>query len=193
MKEIFNNKTSKLTFMGIMLAITALFVVATAIPNFAVSVAVIMFLPTIITGIILGPVHGAIMGLFAGVFTMLRALFMPMSPFDYFFINPLVSVLPRIFIGVIASFVFKLFGRKLRVNAIFSSSIAGGAGILTNTFLVILMLYLVNGQVMVEAFGMGFIGALITLFLSNGIIELLSAIIVVPIIYGAFKSYAKSK
>jgi len=96
-----NNKTGKLTFMGVMLALTITFVAVTAIPTASASMALLIFLPTIITSIIQGPKSGAVMGAMAGFATLLRALLAPASPLDYLFLNPLVAVLPRIFIGVV--------------------------------------------------------------------------------------------
>ncbi|MPW27177.1 ECF transporter S component [Alkalibaculum sp. M08DMB] len=187
------NKTTRLTFMGVMLALTVIFVFATVLPSFAVSIALVLFLPTLLTGIIYGPTSGAIMGACAGAATLLRALFFPLSPFDYFFINPLVSVLPRIFIGVVAYYVFALLRDKLKANHIISVAIGASMGTLTNTVLVVGMLYLVNGEIMVEAMGMGFIVGLGTLFLANGIIEIVATAIVVPIVYETYTRYLKTK
>ncbi|MFZ7131002.1 MAG: ECF transporter S component [Eubacteriales bacterium] len=192
MKTILKD-TSKLTFMGVMLALTILFVVATVIPNLAISIAVVIFLPTILTGIVLGPVSGGFIGFCAGLATLLRALLLPMSPFDVFFINPLVSILPRIFIGIVAYYSFILV-QKVIHNNIISSSIAGGVGMITNTFLVVGMLYIVFGQTMVDAMeGMAFLSALGFLFTTNGVIEMITAIIIVPVVYGAYLRYSKMR
>lgn len=187
------NKTNRLTFMGIMLALTIVFVLATTLPNFAVSIAVVIFLPTVLTGIVYGPVSGAIMGACAGMATLLRALLLPLSPFDYFFINPMVSVLPRIFIGVAAYYAFVLLHKRFKANAVISSAFAAGIGAITNTLLVVGALYIVNGQTMVEAMGMGFAAALFTLFTTNGVVEIGAAVIIMPIIYGAYSRYLKMK
>jgi len=115
---------------------------------------------------------------------------MPLSPFDYFFIHPMVSIFPRMFIGVAASGAFYLLNEKLSLPDILSASISGALGMLTNTILVVTMLYVVHGQNMVEAMGgMGLITALGVLFASNGIIEMISAAIVVPILYKIFLQY----
>jgi uncharacterized membrane protein len=57
--------------------------------------ATIMHIPAIIGGIMQGPVVGAIVGLIFGVSSFLNAT-VPL------FKDPLVAILPRIFIGVIA-------------------------------------------------------------------------------------------
>jgi uncharacterized membrane protein len=190
-KEKFSS-TGRLTFMAIMLAMTIVFVMATVIPNFAVSMAVAMFLPTILTGIVLGAKEGMVMGALAGALTLFRALFLPLSPFDYFFINPLVSVFPRIFIGVAATVAFYLFNVKLKVPEIISASISGAFAMFTNTVLVVTMLYVVHGQNMIDAMGgMGLVTALGVLFASNGLIEMISAALIVPILYRVFIQYSR--
>ncbi len=144
-----NNKTGKLTFMGVMLALTITFVAVTAIPTASASMALLIFLPTIITSIIQGPKSGAVMGAMAGFATLLRALLAPASPLDYLFLNPLVAVLPRIFIGVVPYYVFKLFRNLIKSKTI-GLLIAGISGAITNTALVVLMLYVVYSERIVQ-------------------------------------------
>jgi uncharacterized membrane protein len=131
MKDILNN-TRKLTFLGVMLALTIAFVAITALPTASASMALLIFIPTIVTSIVMGPKAGALMGFCAGVTTLLRGLLAPLSPFDLFFINPLVSVLPRIFIGVVPYYIYKL------LNALFknSSNCRVGRSIFQNSIII---------------------------------------------------------
>lgn len=185
------SSTSRLTFMAVMLAITIVFVMVTAIPNFSISMAVAMFLPTLLTAMVLGVKEGMIMGALAGLVTLARALFMPLSPFDYFFINPLVSVLPRMFIGLTAGLVFRLIKDVLKAPGTLAAAIGGAVGMITNTVLVVGMLFLVHGQNMVDAMGAGFFVTLGVLFASNGLIEMITAAILMPIIYNVYVRYRK--
>lgn len=188
------NETSKLTFMGVMLALTIVFILISMVPNpTSLNIAIFLFLPTILTGIIYGPKSGAILGLCAGIASLLRALLMPNSPLDPFLINPLISVIPRICIGLVAAFVFALLHKKLNTNKIISSSLAAGLAMLTNTLLVIGSLYLIYGQNVSEIVGAGFIVFLGAIFLSNGLMELIAASIIIPIIYSAYARYNKIK
>lgn len=162
-----NTNTSKLTFMGVMLALTIVFVALTVIPTTSASMALLIFLPTIITSIIQGPKYGAVMGGLAGFVTLLRALIYPASPLDYLFLNPLVAILPRVFIGIIPYFVFKVFKSLVKNNTV-SLLIAGVSGALTNTSLVILMLYLIYNERIVQIsteFGIGTTFAAFAIFL----------------------------
>lgn len=185
------SNTGKLTFMAVMLAITIVFVMATAIPNFSISMAVAMFLPTLLTAMVLGVKEGMIMGALAGAVTLARALFMPLSPFDYFFINPLVSVLPRMFIGLTAGLSFSLLKNTFKAPATIAAAVSGALGMVTNTVLVIGMLFAVHGQNMVEAMGAGFFVTLGVLFASNGLIEMITAAVLMPLLYNVYVKYRK--
>lgn len=66
----------------------------------------IMHVPVIIGAIIGGPIVGAFVGLIFGLFSLLRAISTP-TPISFVFINPLVSVLPRILIGIVSYYVYK--------------------------------------------------------------------------------------
>jgi uncharacterized membrane protein len=170
-----NTKTSKLTFLGVMLALTIVFVALTALPTTSASMALLIFLPTIITSIIHGPKLGALMGFLAGFVTLIRALVAPSSPLDYLFLNPLVAILPRIFIGVVPYFVFKLLNKLIKSNSV-SLLIAGVSGALTNTTLVILMLYVVYSKEIVKMsteFGIGTTFAAFAIFIisTSAVIE----------------------
>src|SRR5690554_8147032 len=111
MKKRFDTK--KLTFMALMLAITLILDLTPlgAIPLGPVS-ATIIHIPTIITGIILGPIARLIMGTILGLVSFLPALTKPATPLDPPFINPLVTVLPRMFICLLSYLVFQPFAMR---------------------------------------------------------------------------------
>jgi uncharacterized membrane protein len=92
------------------------------VPNLAGN-ATIMHVPAILGGALEGPVVGTIVGGIFGIFSFIQAE-VP------FFRDPLVSILPRLFIGVVAWAVFAaLRNRNLDV----ASAAAGVLGSLTNT------------------------------------------------------------
>lgn len=70
--------------------------------------ATIMHIPVIIGAILEGPVVGAIVGLIFGLFSIFQAVTNP-TPISFVFLNPLVSVLPRILIGIVSYYVFTGF------------------------------------------------------------------------------------
>lgn len=143
-----------LTFLGVMLAITIILdsTPLGAVPVGAVS-ATITHIPTILTGIILGPIAGFIMGTSLGIISLIHAISRPVTILDPLFANPLISVLPRMFIGVMAyyaySLVYKIVKKGLlgqTIGIVFGSVI----GSLTNTAMVFLMLYIVYADQIVE-------------------------------------------
>jgi uncharacterized membrane protein len=150
-------KTGKLTFLGVMLALTFVFVAMTAIPTTSASMALLIFIPTIVTSITKGPKSGATIGFFAGLATLIRALLAPASPLDYLFINPLVAILPRILIGIVPYYIYVIFKKVIKSETV-SLLIAGISGAITNTGFVILALYLLYYDTIVQVtidFGIG--------------------------------------
>ncbi|MGI6668333.1 MAG: hypothetical protein ACOX4M_02525 [Acetivibrionales bacterium] len=53
-----------------------------------------------------GPVVGAAIGLIFGLSSIFQAIFNP-TPVSFAFLNPLISVVPRILIGITSYYVFK--------------------------------------------------------------------------------------
>lgn len=67
--------------------------------------ATIMHIPVIIGAIMEGPIVGGFIGLIFGLFSIYQALTNP-TPVSFVFLNPLVSVIPRILIGIVAYYVY---------------------------------------------------------------------------------------
>ena len=118
-------------------------------------------IPVIIGAIILGPKYGAFLGLTFGLTSLWKNTFMP-NPTSFVF-SPFVTMgqfhgnlgslviclVPRILIGVVAYYVYRLFMRTLKNRrnkqgtALFA---AGVAGSLTNTLLVMNLIYFLFGD-----------------------------------------------
>lgn len=90
------------------------------VPNLT-GYATIMHVPVIIAGVLEGPVVGAFTGLIMGIYSFITPSTVPP--------DPLVAILPRILIGVVSAFVYRLFGRHHKLGAAF----AGIFGTVTNT------------------------------------------------------------
>lgn len=114
-----------------------------------------MHIPVIIASIVLGPRIGAGLGAIFGVISLIRAtvIITPMSfVFSPFIANPLtnqgdwraiiVAIVPRILIGVVPYFVYKVLHHLLKNKAQpVSLFIAGLAGSMTNTILVMNLIF----------------------------------------------------
>ena len=139
-----------------------------------------MHIPVIIGGIIEGPFVGATIGLIFGVTSLWQALTNPVGT-AVFFMNPLVSILPRILIGIIAYYVYKgLYKITKKVYA--SGFMAGLIGSLANTAGVLGMIYILYADQYINLIGEAGANAgklLFTLAATNGIPESLVAGLVV--------------
>lgn len=196
-------ETKNLVVLGMLLALTIILDLTPlgAIPMGGIS-ATIVHLPTILAGILLGPILGAVMGFMFGIVSFLHALLRNTGlPFDLLFLNPLISVLPRIFIGVGAYYAYAgiKFVTKAKMMNPVPVIIGALLGSFTNTILVLGMLVIVYGGkiesmlgeagLSVSAFGwaLGVAGA-------NGVIEaIVSAVILTPIALAYFTVYKKTK
>ncbi|MGG7056811.1 ECF transporter S component [Clostridium tertium] len=161
----------------------------------------ILHLPVIIGAIIEGPVVGGSIGLIFGLFSIYQNITAP-TPMSPFFYNPLVSVLPRVLIGVISYYVYKLIRSKVK-NIKISISIAAICGSLINTIGVLGTIYLMyfkdyatvlmeRGTISTNSMG-AVTTALLTVIGTNGLAEaILSALVVTPIVIAIFKMQKKN-
>lgn len=73
--------------------------------------ATIMHIPVIIGAIVEGPIVGGIVGLIFGIFSIFQAITNP-TPVSVVFYNPIVSILPRVLIGITTYYTYNAI-RKL--------------------------------------------------------------------------------
>ncbi|HHV71455.1 MAG TPA: ECF transporter S component [Clostridia bacterium] len=122
-------QTRQIVISGLLVAI-ALVMGATGVGFIPVptpaGAATTMHLPVILAGILEGPYVGSLVGLIFGLFTL---QFMP---------DPLVVIVPRLFIGVTAYLVYRATKKNLGLAA----GLAALVGTLTNTVGVLGMAYL---------------------------------------------------
>ncbi|EEI25155.1 ECF transporter S component [Lentilactobacillus hilgardii] len=111
------------------------------IPIGPLSITIISATVTIAT-ILMGTRDGAIIGGVWGLITFIRAYIWPTSPLaTIVFVNPVVSVLPRVLIGVVAGVTYHALRKWIKRQAV-SVSIAAILGSLTNTIFVLGLIYL---------------------------------------------------
>lgn len=161
----------KMAIIGVLAAISIMLSMIGFIPIGPTN-ATIMHIPVIIGAILEGPVVGIVVGFIFGASSLIRNLTMPTIT-SFAFINPLVSVLPRILIGIVAYYVYKLT-MKISKNAFVSGWITGVIGSLVNTIGVLGMIYILYGARYVEALGKSAATAktvILTLIATNGIPE----------------------
>ncbi len=145
------------------------------IPWLAGASLTVMHVPAIIGAVLEGPVVGIVVGGIFGVTALIKAATAPQGPIDAFFVNPLISVLPRLLVGLAAWAVYKAFRGKLTGIA---AAVAGIAGSLTNSVLVL------GALVAFAAIPPAAAGAV---FVANGLIEAALAAVLAAGVVAAWK------
>lgn len=154
--------------------------------------ATIMHIPVIIGAIIEGPIVGASIGFIFGFTSFIRALTMPTIT-SFAFINPLVSIIPRMLIGVVSYYIYKIVFSVTKKNTV-AGLATGAIGSLVNTFGVLGMIYIMYAQKYVEAIGgdVSAAGAVILgIATTNGIPEAIVGALVVSAVVIALKKSKK--
>ena len=149
----------------------------------------IMHLPVIIGAILEGPIVGASVGLIFGLFSMYQALTAP-NITSFLFLNPLIALLPRVLIGIVAYYVYKLLVKTLKkpkisigISAILAT-LTNTVGVLGLTYILYLDKYAQAREISKDAVA----GTLLTVGLTNGIPEaIVSALITIPIVVTMLK------
>lgn len=161
----------------------ALIIVMTVVPytgyiNYGLVEITTLHIVVAVGAIMLGWEYGAVLGFVWGVTCILRALTNPLwAPF----VNPLVSLVPRVLVGAVGGLVASGL-RKLHLRSGLVSALSAAAATITNTVLVLSALKLFSA-VLTGAPLLGTIYA--TLIGVNGSIELVAAILLVPVIVAA--------
>jgi uncharacterized membrane protein len=106
------------------------------IPWFGGVALTIMHVPVIIGAVLEGPVVGLLIGLIFGIFSMLQAAIAPTGPADVWFTDPILAVVPRLFIGP-AAWIVWIALKRWPVPGLVTAGIVGS---LTNTLLVLLVI-----------------------------------------------------
>jgi len=138
---------------------------------------------------VLGAKYGAVLGGVWGLTCIARAFQLGIIPFQ----NPMVSLVPRIIVGLVAGLIF-LGLSKTKCKKPISLGISAFAGTLTNTVLVLSFLQIFGGFEVLFGEAAKTLDVIIgTLISTNGLIELIGAVIVVPTLYMATQKYFKDK
>lgn len=156
-------------------------------------------IPVIVGSICLGPKKGAFLGFLFGLTSLLNntmapkitsfvfSPFVTVGEFSGNWLSLIICLVPRILIGVIPYFVCKCFKNREGTLAL---SFAGIAGSLTNTLLVMNMIYLFFGNEYAAATGKTasvLYGYILSIISINGVLEAIVASILATVICKAIK------
>ncbi|MBW9156066.1 ECF transporter S component [Clostridium tagluense] len=176
-------KTNQLTTIGMLSAIcVVLGLTGYGFIPLPGAKATIMHIPVIIGSIIGGPMVGMTIGLIFGIFSIMQNIMAP-NILSFAFINPLVSVLPRVLIGFTSYYVYNLSFIKKDSLKIGLATVIGS---LTNTLGVLTMIYILYAAKFAVSKGIDPSIAAKTIYgiaVINGVPEaIIATIITIPVI-----------
>lgn len=183
-------KAYRIAILGILMAI--IFVQSLVpflgfIPTGFINITII-HITVIVAAIVLGPKDGAIVGLVWGLGTMVRAFTSPTSIIDTtVFTNTVVAILPRIVVGIVAGYIYLALKNHFKRRVI-AMGIASAAGSLTNTILVLGLMRLMYASALSQAYTTqtDLLNKLLLVIVgTNGVPEMIAAIIIAPAISAA--------
>ena len=176
-------RTRQLTIVGMLSAITVILgLTGYGFVPLPMAKATIMHIPVIIGAVLEGPAVGVMVGLLFGLFSIFQNMIAP-NILSFAFLNPLVSVLPRVLIGLTAYYCYKLVPVK---NEALKIGVGAALGSLTNTIGVLGMIYVLYAADFAAARGIdpATVFAVVSgIAVTNGLPEaIISAIITVPVV-----------
>ena len=162
--------------------------------------ATIIHIPVIIGSILFGPVQGAVLGFVFGLTSFVNATMNPtvtsfvFTPFYSVgdihggFGSLIISFVPRILTGVVPYYVYRLFdkiGKNYPKKQTLALGMAGLTGSLTNTLLVMNLIYVLFGESYAAVQNVSvksLYGVILSVILVNGIPEAIVAVCVVTLV-----------
>jgi uncharacterized membrane protein len=186
------NNVNDIATLGITLALITL--LTFVMPKITVVDLAYPLIPIFIVAQIKGWKMGVISSTFYGIMSLVNAFTVSTSVLRFAFYNPMVSVFPRVIVGIVVSLFFKFLYDKtknlknrngLKLTSYFSALL----GVLTNSILVLSMLYLFNNNKVYGDYtiSLKFIFAIIVS--TNTLIELIVfPLITAPIVYAVKKN-----
>ena len=151
------------------------------IPAIGVSITTI-HLAVLVFAWMFGWKEGLVAGLSFGVFSLVKAAAMPNTVVDTYFVNPMISVFPRMIFGFLAGLTFDLLKltKKPSLRFLFDV-IACGVLTIVHSVLTLSMLFVFAGNK--EGLeGFTYFKLILTLVGINGMLELVTALIIVPLL-----------
>lgn len=154
------------------------------LPWFSGASLTILHVPVILGALMEGPVVGLFVGLVFGLTSLIQAAIAPTGPIDVAFVNPLVSILPRLLVGPATYLVFIAVrgrGTPSALRETIAAALGSFAGSAANTVFVLSGLSLLSFLPW---------GVSATVAVANGLPEAAVATIVSVAVYSAWKRLA---
>ncbi|WP_269923841.1 ECF transporter S component [Enterococcus innesii] len=187
------NTKSKTYRLVIRAILTAIIILQTMVPflgfiPIGITSLTIIHITVIVAAIVLGTKDGMFIGLVWGIFTMIRAFTSPTTPLDIaVFTNPIISVIPRVLVGLVAGLLFTIIYKKTK-KVVAASIVAAIFGTITNTVLVLSLMGTLYTSLVANTYGVDASALFVTLggiAVTNGISEVITAAVLTPILVKA--------
>lgn len=187
------NTKSKTYRLVIRAILTAIIILQTMVPflgfiPIGITSLTIIHITVIVAAIVLGTKDGMFIGLVWGIFTMIRAFTSPTTPLDIaVFTNPIISVIPRVLVGLVAGLLFTNIYKKTK-KVVAASIVAAIFGTITNTVLVLTLMGTLYTSLVANTYGVDASALFVTLggiAVTNGISEVITAAVLTPILVKA--------
>lgn len=177
--------TRELTIVGMLSGITMLLgLTGYGFIPLPLMKATILHVPVIIGALVAGPRVGVMVGFIFGCFSIFQAITTPVV-LSFAFLNPLISVVPRVLIGLGTYYVYKAVWKAIHKES-FSLAVAGFTGSVINTVGVMGGIYLIYAKDFAELRNIpldNVVNIIVGVCLFNGIPEaVVSAVITVPVV-----------
>ena len=207
-----DNKTQKLVLTAVL---TAIIIVMASVPvlgyiPLGIINATILHVPVIIGAILLGPVSGGFLGLVFGLTSLIKntttpnatsfcfSPFIQVGEFGGDFRSLIICLVPRILIGIVAYYVYagmKKLVKNRKQGENLGLILAGVAGSMTNTLLVMNLIYVFFGESYAAATGRAYeflYAAILTIIGTSGVAEAIVAAILTAAICKVMKRFMKA-
>ena len=187
------NTKSKTYRLVIRAILTAIIILQTMVPflgfiPIGITSLTIIHVTVIVSAIVLGTKDGMFIGLVWGIFTMIRAFTSPTTPLDIaVFTNPIISVIPRVLVGLVAGLLFTIIYKKTK-KVVAASIVAAIFGTITKTVLVLTLMGTLYTSLVANTYGVDASALFVTLggiAVTNGISEVITAAVLTPILVKA--------
>ena len=182
----------RITRLGILMG---LIILMTFIPNigyiqtglFSITT---IHIPVLIGAALMGPIGGLVLGLTWGLTSYFYALTLGTIE-AMIFLNPMVSIVPRVLVGLIVSYTTMALD-KVNMKEVLKYGLVAGIGTLSNTVLVLSSIFIFASEG-VLSFNQAF-STIITLIIStHGLLELFAAVIIVPAVVKAIRKISPQR
>lgn len=145
----------------------------------------IIHITVIVGAVVFDPVIGSMLGFVWGALCLIRAFVYPTNPIDpIFFINPFVSVFPRVLVGYFSGCFFKWL-EKLNHKSILNLVASGILGSFTNTVFVLGFIYLIYRDAYAAYYEISVndvLHAILMVIGTSGVMEAVCAAVIVPLV-----------